>query len=1003
MSEQPFRLFAGGRVDRERPLDFVWAGRRLQGYAGDTLASALLANGIHLVGRSFKYHRPRGILSAGAEEPNALVQLERGARTQPNLRATQVELYAGLHAEPQNCWPSLELDVGAINGLVSRLLPAGFYYKTFMWPRDGWMVYERFIRRAAGLGRAPSEGPDPDVYDKMHVHCDVLVVGAGPAGLAAALAAGASGARVILADEQSEPGGSLLATRETLDGEPAARWVERALADLGAMDEVRVLPRTTVFGYHDHNYLTLAERVTDHLPPGSAPDRPRQRLWKVRAREVVLATGAHERPMVFAQNDRPGIMLAGAARTYVNRYGVRPADRALVVAADDGAYAAAVDLADVGVEVTVVDVRAQAPACAEQARARSIEVLAGHGVVRTFGGSRVRAAEVAPLDGTGAGWAGGARTLRCDLVAMCGGWNPTVHLFSQAGGRLAWNAERACFVPAEARQRVRVAGAANGTFSLAAALTEGRAGGDAAARAAGFSGGADVALPAAEEGAEPAPTRALWSLPTRPPGGAPAKHFVDFQNDVTANDVALAAREGYRSVEHLKRYTTTGMGTDQGKTSNVNALGILAGLLGREVPEVGTTTFRPPYTPVTFGVLAGRDVGALADPVRTTPMHRWHVAQGARFEDVGQWKRPWYYPRPGESMHDAVSRECLAARNAVALLDASTLGKIEVRGPDAGELLDRIYTNGFKKLPVGRCRYGLMCREDGMVLDDGVSARLADDRFLVHTTTGNAARVLAWLEEWRQTEWPELRVWCDSVTEQWATASLSGPFARRLLGELTRDIDLDPEAFPFMAWRAGTVAGIPARVMRVSFTGEQSYEVSVGAGFGLALWTAIALAGERYGLTPFGTETMHVLRAEKGFIIAGQDTDGTVTPHDLGLGAMVARHKDFIGKRSLARADTVRADRKQLVGLRTDDPREVLPEGGQIVARAGGRPPVPMLGHVTSSYWSANLGHSIALALVKGGHARLGESLVVQLPQRSVPVTVVAPTFLDPDGERMRG
>ena len=764
-----------------------------------------------------------------------------------------------------------------------------------------------------------------------------------------------------------------------------------------------MLPRTTVTGYYDHNYLVALERVTDHLPPGTSDARrPRQRLWKIRARQVVLATGAHERPLVFRNNDRPGIMLAGAARQYVNRYAVRPGDAAVVATNNDSAYAAAIDLSDCGMQVHIVDVRSRPPeAMAAAARQRSIEVLAGHALVAAHGRARVRGVTVAPLDATKTGYTGTPRRLACDLVAMSGGLNPTVHLFSQSRGRIVHAPERGCFVPGESVQAERSAGAANGTFPLAYCLSEGREAGKAAAAAAGFRKRGGLRSPRVE-GEREQPAEAWWVSPPLRPGAPLVKHFVDFQNDVSAADIALATREGYRSVEHVKRYTTTGMGTDQGKTSNANAIAIISQTLGVDASQVGVTTFRPPYTPLTFGALAGRDIGDLADPVRTTPMHDWHVAQGAMFEDVGQWKRPWYYPAAGESMHDAVDRECLATRNAIGILDATTLGKIDIQGRDAAELLDRIYTNGFRKLPVGRCRYGLMCGEDGMVFDDGVTARLGERHFLMSTTTGGAARVLAWLEEWAQTEWPELEVWFNSVTEQYAVASIAGPFARTLLEELAPGIDLAPASLPFMGWCEGRVAGIPARVVRVSFTGESSFEINVAADFGLNLWTTLMRSGARYGITPFGTEAMHVLRAEKGFIIAGQDTDGTVTPDDLGLGKMVSRHKDFIGKRSLSRSDARRADRKQLVGLLTEDPKTVLPEGAQIVERVLPRPPMRMIGHVTSSYYSANLGRSIALALLQGGRRRHGERVVLPLEKRTVAATVTAPLFFDAEGERMR-
>ena len=997
-----FRLPSGGRIDRERLVGFSFDGRRYTGYAGDTLASALLAHGVRLVGRSFKYHRPRGVMSDGVEEPNALVQLGVGASGEPNARATQVEIHDGLAAASQNCWPSVGFDAGAVNGLLSALIPAGFYYKTFMWPGRWWMKYEHFIRRAAGLGRAPT-GPDPDIYDKSYAHCDVLVVGAGPSGLAAAHAAGRTGARVLVVDERPEPGGHLPGARQSIDDAPAEEWISAMLSDLAAMEEVRVLPRATALGYYDHNSLTVLERRTDHLPYRERHGRVRQRLWKVRAKQVVLATGAHERPLVFRNNDRPGVMLASAARGYVNRYAVRPGTAAVVFTNNDDAYDPALDLADAGLRVTLVDVRTElSDVRRAQLRRRGIELLAGHAIIDVRGTRAVTGVSVAALNAAATACTGGDRRIRCDLVCMSGGWNPAVHLFSQSGGRLAFDETKGAFVPGEARQAQFSAGGCNGTEALAFALSEGREAGKAAAAACGFRKRGGTPLPKVDEVAGKAPIRPLWTVPSRHSGRRFGKHFVDFQNDVTAADVALAAREGYRSVEHLKRYTTAGMGTDQGKTSNVNALAILSETLGADVAATGATTFRPPYAPVTFGALAGRDVGALSDPVRTTPMHQWHVEQGAAFEDVGQWKRPWYYPRGGESMREAVDRECLAARNAVGILDASTLGKIDVQGPDAAEFLERIYTNAWKKLAVGRCRYGLMCTEDGMVFDDGVTLRLGEHRFLVHTTSGNAARVLAWMEEWLQTEWPELDVYCNSVTEQLATASVSGPLARRLLAELATGIDLDREAFPFMHWREGRVAGLPARIARVSFTGESSFEVSVPSGYGLSLWTALMHSGQRYGITPYGTEAMHVLRAEMGFIIAGQDTDGTVTPIDLGMDRLVSARKDFIGKRSLARADTARTDRKQLVGLLTGNPGEVLPEGGQIVEALSERP-MRMIGHVTSSYFSANLGRSIALALIQGGRDRLGDTVMAPLERTVMSARVTEPRFFDPEGKRAHG
>ncbi len=1002
---QRFRLRQGGRIDRTRPIDFRFDGATLHGYAGDTLAAALLANGVHLVGRSYKYHRPRGIFSAGAEEPNALVQLREGARTEPNMRASQVELFSGLVANSQNRWPSLRFDAWAVNSLFSRFLPSGFYYKTFMWPASFWMTYERVIRNAAGLGRGPTEA-DPDRYEHRYAWCDVLVAGGGPAGLMAALTAARSGARVIIADEQSELGGALLSDTVAIDGRAPGDWVAQVVQELRATADVTVLPRTTVTGYYDHNYLTLLERVTDHWPGEPDGKTPRQRFWQVRAKQVVLATGALERPLCFRDNDRPGIMLAGAVRTYVNRYAVLPGRRAVVFTNNDSAYGAAIDLKRAGASVAVVDLRREPGGdLVEAAESEGIEVMRGFAITAVKGGKRVNGVSVRQLDEAGDAVTGGSRKMACDLVAVSGGWNPTVHLYSQSRGKLRFDDDLAAFVPDRSFAAERSAGACNGAMTLSACLQQGIDAGRAAIRDIGMKARAGLTAPAVDEPAA-GETRAVWVVPSGRPLGRGGKHFIDFQNDVTAADVHLAHREGYISIEHLKRYTTTGMGTDQGKTSNVNALAIMAELRGVAIPEVGTTTFRPPYTPVGFGAIAGRNVGAFMDPVRVTAMHDWHVEHGAEFEDVGQWKRPWYYPRDGESMQDAVNREVLAARNSVGVLDASTLGKIDIQGPDAASFLNMIYTNAWLKLPVGSCRYGLMLREDGMVFDDGVTTRLGENRFLMTTTTGGAANVLTWLEEWLQTEWPQLKVYCTSVTEQWATVAVCGPYARHVVGALTDYDKLGPRDFPFMTMREMVIAGIPARVFRISFTGELAFEINVPRRYGLAAWEAVCDAGQKYGITPYGTEAMHVLRAEKGFIIVGQETDGTVTPLDLGMDWIVSPSKgDFIGRRSFRREDTARPDRKQLVGLLTEDPHDVLVEGAQLVETVTAAPPMAMVGHVTSAYYSPNVGRSIALAMVKRGRERIGETLYAPRLDGKGPleVTVTEPVFYDREGVRARG
>ncbi|MEY9936624.1 2Fe-2S iron-sulfur cluster-binding protein [Streptacidiphilus sp. MAP5-3] len=964
------RLPEGGRIDRSAPLRFTYDGAEYEGFRGDTLASGLLANGVLAVGRSLYRDRPRGIVSAGVDEPHALVQVE-GSCSEPMLLATTVELYDGLTA-----------------------------------------------RSLQGRGRL-DEASDEAVHDKMYRHADVVVVGAGPAGLAAALAAGRSGARVVLVDDQPELGGALLVGHEEIDGRPALEWVASVRAELAGQPETLVLTRSTAIGYYDHNYLLVAERRTDHLGPRPVPGISRQRLWHLRARQVVLATGAQQRPLVFAGNDRPGVLSAAAVRTYVNRYAVLPGRRAVLFTTDDQAYATALDLVGAGAQVAaLVDTRSQPPAAlVEACRDAGIEVVPGSAVVATVGEDRITGVRISALTDDDQ-LTGAVREVACDLLAVSGGWSPAVHLWSQSRGTVRYDDELAAFVPDRAAQEVQAVGAGRGTYDLAGCLREGFAAGAEAASRAGFAAEAPaevVGVPSCVGDGTPTRPRPVWLVPGEHGGpGDWHDHFVDSQRDATVADVERAVRAGMRSVEHIKRYTTIGTAHDQGKSCGVAAIGVIARLLGASSPgEVGTTTFRGPYIPVSFALLAGRERGPLFDPVRTTPIHPWHVRHGAVFENVGQWKRPRHYPRPGEAGHSgedmdaAVRRECRAAREGVAMMDASTLGKIDVIGPDAGLLLDRLYTNGFAKLPVGSARYGVMCRPDGMVFDDGVTVRLAADHYYLTTTTGNAAPVLDWLEEWLQTEWPDLRVRCTSVTEQWATVAVVGPRSREVVAALAPELDVSNDAFPFMTVRHTTLAdGVEARICRISFSGELAYEINVAGWYGLAVWEAVLAYGAHAGITPYGTETMHVLRAEKGYPIVGQDTDGTVTPPDLGMEWIVARHKHFVGKRSFRRADTARSDRRQLVGLLAVDRQELLPEGSQLVEVDADLTVVPVesLGHVTSSYRSAALGRTFALALVRGGRERIGETVLAPLPDgRTLAATITDPVLYDPKGARRDG
>ena len=995
MAKPDHRLPQGGRINRDKPLSFSYDGAVYRGYEGDTLASALLANGKRLLGRSFKYHRPRGALSAGVEECNALVRLESGGYVEPNARATLVPLYQGLSAKSQNCWPSVDWDIQAINGLAARFLPVGFYNKTFMWP--SWRFWEGFVRRAAGLGEAP-EAADAQEYHKRHAHCDVLVIGAGPAGLMAALQAAGSGARVILADEQDEMGGSLLWEQDEIAGIAAAEWVRSALGELAAQNNVTLLKRCTATGYYDHNLIVMAERVSDFLGPKAPVDVPRQRLWKVRAAQVVLATGAIERPLVFPNNDRPGVMLAAAVRQYLNRYAVAVGQRVVVACNNDSAYRTALDLQAAGVEVVaVVDVRADSQGSwVNQARSAGIRILNNHAVTDTKGRKGVTAARVAPYSGE---TPGASRWLDCDLVAMSGGWNPVVHLYSQSGGDLDYVEADGVFVP-QGRDYIQTAGSVNGRWLLAECLREGAGAGVKAAQTAGFEAAAPAPENASADTLKQGSTLPVWKLVDE----SSDKQWIDFQHDVTLSDVELAARENFISVEHFKRFTTTGMSVDQGKTSNINGLATLAQVLGKAIPQVGATKFRPPYTPVAMGALAGPDLGPFYRPKREMPCHDWHAAQQGDFDDAGYWQRPSCYPLAGETRQQAIKREALMVRRGVGLFEGSPLGKIEVRGKDAAEFLNRIYMNNVPSLKQGHIRYALALNDAGAITDDGVFTRLGEDHYLLSPSSAAAERFVGSLEEWHQTAWPHYEVIISPVTTQWATLTLAGPKARQVLQKLDSAIDFSKVAFPHMAFRSGALEGVPARISRVSFTGELSYEVNVPASYAEALWRRLLQAGEPEGIAACGLEALIILRLEKGYLHIGADTDGNTIPDDIGWGAP-ARKKavDYVGRRSLDLPVYCQGRRLQLVGFKLLDGRgeQCIEVGAHSIESADTASGMRSTGFVTSSCFSPHLNQPIAIGRIEDGRNRQGEVVELYYDRKTCRAEITAPVFYDPEGERL--
>lgn len=992
----------GRFLNKAAPVTFTFNGQSLGGYQGDTLASALLANDRMLMGRSFKYHRPRGPVASGSEEPNALVNMGQGARFEPNQRTTTTELFDGLSATSQNHWPSLNFDVGVVNNYVSRFLPAGFYYKTFMFPRAAWKhVFEPIVRQSAGLGKPPKER-DADRYEHFYFFTDVLVVGGGIAGLQAALAAAQSGAKVLLIEQTAHWGGRAPVDGAEIGGKPAEDWVADTLATLQGMGNVTLRNRTSGAGVYDHGYALGYEQITDHAPD---TDAPRHRLWRIRAKQIITATGAIERSLSFAGNDIPGVMLASAVRDYLVNWGVAVGRRTVVVTNNDDAYRTAIALKQAGLDVpAIIDARPLVDSdLPNQARALGIEVREGRAIAKVKGGKRVTGVDVCLQDGDG----GAREEIKCDCVAMSGGFSPVVHLWSHCGGKLNWVEDQAHFAPdpnrpptgADGQGFVLAAGTASGAMDTPEVLKDAHAAGKSAAKAAGFTpkrAGPPKARPTDEALMAP-----VWIMPAKATPDLKAKMWLDFQNDVKVSDVQLAAREGYSSVEHTKRYTTLGMATDQGKLSNINGLAVLSDALGQPIPQTGTTTFRPPYTPISMGAIAGEARGDIFQPLRRSPMHEWHVEQGAYMEPVGQWRRPYCYPRDGETHEQAVAREVNNTRKNLGLLDASTLGKIIVKGPDAGRFLDMLYTNVMSTLKPGRCRYGLMCNENGFLMDDGVVARIDDDTFLCHTTSGGADTIHAWMEEWLQTEWWDWKVYVANVTEQFAQVAVVGPNARKLLEKLG-GMDVSKEALTFMGWADGSIGGFDVRVYRISFSGELSYEIAVPASQGRAFWDALLAAGAEFGAMAYGTEALHIMRAEKGFIMIGDETDGTVIPQDLGLDWAISKKKeDFLGKRAQQRSHMADPNRWQLVGLETLD-GSVLPDGAYALAEgenANGQR--NMQGRVTSTYHSPTLGRGIAMGLVLHGPDRMGEVIEFGLVDgTTVAAKIVDPVFYDKEGEK---
>ena len=995
---QNYRIKNGGKINRDLKISFIFNGKTYFGYKGDTLASALLANGVHLIGRSFKYHRPRGIIAAGVEDANGKVQLYKDDITEPNVNVTEVELVKGLRIESQNCWPSVSFDVWAVNNSLNRFFPAGFYYKTFMWPKSFWYkVYEPIIRKAAGMGTASLKS-DPDRYEHQYEHCDILVVGSGPSGISSALAAAKNGARVILAEDKPRFGGSLLTDNVTIGNKNGDEWVEEAIADLKSMPNVIIRKRSQVFGYYDHNMLVMFERCKDHIENPEA-FTPRQRLWYIRAKQVIISTGSIERPLVFANNDRPGIMLAYSAKEYLKIYGVLAGKKPIIFTNNDTAYETAIEYKKQGVDSIIIDTRSESNSgIANEAKKLGIAIKFSHGIANTSGYKKVKSATIGKLNNNKDGYIE-FEEIECDSIFVSGNWTPTVHLASQSGNKLKYDSDSDTFLPDQSRQKETVIGSANGSLTLEESLKEGFETGFILSEKI-TKNNKPTSIPISDE-KQFGQHDKFWCMPL--PEKKHYKRFVDFQNDVAVSDIQLAVQEGFRSIEHVKRYTTLGMATDQGKTSNLNGLQLVSDLEKKIVPEVGHTTFRPPYTSVTIGTIIGREVGKNYKATRKSPMHQWHEKHNGIFVDAGLWLRPRYYKKGNETLHEAAKREALNVRKNVGVCDVTSLGKIDIKGKDSAEFLNRIYTNAFLKLPIGKARYGVMLREDGMVFDDGTTTRISENNYHMTTTTAQAANVLSHLEYYLQVVWPELDVTVVSTTEQWAGAAIAGPNSRLLLSKIFPNEDVSNEGLPFMGYREFKYKDSLARIFRISFSGELAYEINVMSNFGESMWKEIIELGKDFQIQPYGTEALSTLRIEMGHV-AGSEIDGRTIAYDLSLEGMLSEKKDFIGKRSLKRKAFTEKGREQIVGLVPIDKKTSIPEGSHLVVDHKLKSPNPKLGHVSASCWSVENNNPFSLAILKNGKNKIGEKLYAVSPLKniSVQVEVVSQHYVDPDGKRVR-